>query len=411
MCDLICAYCCSLITCVPSACANSISKRRTAPGEQHRAVVASDAASSKQETGAPPMNETSQQVSQRGSPVAANPEFPRIVSHVDAPSLEEGARQARPWMHEYTQIGRGPGGMRGAMVSLGSVRFIRWISSPAKIARGATPRGCVGVLMGFGPPATVGALTAGQNKCMLVGAGTDWKSFTPDGYDALAIAIEERKWLEAMDACGIEVRLGRGEIRVHDVRPEGFQALGMLTRWICGSPSEPSLVVESADGIDRLADALLLSILSALQAPLAEPATRGRVARHRAALRAREFIDAHLDQPLSLTQVCRAASTSARALEYGFRELFGVSPMGYARCARLANVRHELFAPDNDDISVTSVAMRWGFWHLGQFSKDYRTLFAESPSMTLAAGRSRTVDVPRRTPRNRGAAEPAAQVA
>jgi hypothetical protein len=33
---------------------------------------------------------------------------------------------------------------------------------------------------------------------------------------------------------------------------------------------------------------------------------------------------------------------------------------------------------------VSAVANRWGFWHLGQLAADYRNLFDELPSETLA---------------------------
>jgi AraC-like DNA-binding protein len=33
---------------------------------------------------------------------------------------------------------------------------------------------------------------------------------------------------------------------------------------------------------------------------------------------------------------------------------------------------------------VKSVALAHGFWHLGQFSRDYRDHFGEAPSKTLA---------------------------
>ncbi|MCC7422651.1 MAG: helix-turn-helix domain-containing protein [Planctomycetaceae bacterium] len=32
---------------------------------------------------------------------------------------------------------------------------------------------------------------------------------------------------------------------------------------------------------------------------------------------------------------------------------------------------------------MASVALRWGFWHLGEFAGAYRTLFGESPVETL----------------------------
>lgn len=107
-------------------------------------------------------------------------------------------------------------------------------------------------------------------------------------------------------------------------------------------------------------------------------------ARCHAAVRAREFIDHHLDQRLSLASVCRASYSSPRALEYGFQEVFGISPMAYVRCSRLSRVRRELYVAPAVNGIVTQLAMKWGFWHLSQFSKDYYELFGELPSATLS---------------------------
>jgi AraC family transcriptional regulator, ethanolamine operon transcriptional activator len=37
--------------------------------------------------------------------------------------------------------------------------------------------------------------------------------------------------------------------------------------------------------------------------------------------------------------------------------------------------------------TVQDVAARWGFWHLGQFSLDYKKHFFELPSETLSRAR------------------------
>jgi AraC-like DNA-binding protein len=115
-------------------------------------------------------------------------------------------------------------------------------------------------------------------------------------------------------------------------------------------------------------------------------------ARCYAAVRAREFIDHHLDQRLSLASLCRASYSSARALEYGFQEIFGISPMAYVRCSRLSRVRRELYVAPSVNGIVTQLAMKWGFWHLSQFSKDYCELFGELPSATLSRANNHKID-------------------
>jgi len=89
-----------------------------------------------------------------------------------------------------------------------------------------------------------------------------------------------------------------------------------------------------------------------------------------------------LRAPIALMDLCEAAGVSTRALEYGFRDFYGLGPMAYVRNLRLCRVRHDLL--DHAD-SVSSAARRWSFTHMGQFSHDYRALFGEMPSMTLAA--------------------------
>jgi len=61
----------------------------------------------------------------------------------------------------------------------------------------------------------------------------------------------------------------------------------------------------------------------------------------------------------------------------------GMSPIAYIRCERLCRVHDDLLAADRAVTSVTETAARWGFAHMSQFAKDYRTLFGESPSATL----------------------------
>jgi AraC-like DNA-binding protein len=58
--------------------------------------------------------------------------------------------------------------------------------------------------------------------------------------------------------------------------------------------------------------------------------------------------------------------------------------MHYVRDRRLERARDQLaVALPSDGITVTEVAERWGFGHLGNFSGSYRKRFGESPSQTL----------------------------
>jgi AraC family ethanolamine operon transcriptional activator len=106
--------------------------------------------------------------------------------------------------------------------------------------------------------------------------------------------------------------------------------------------------------------------------------------RRAAVRRVEEFLDAHERELPSLADLCAIAGVGERALEYAFREQLGLPPNRYMRLRRLHHVRRELRAGDPETTRVTDVAMRWGFWQLGRFATEYRALFGELPSETLA---------------------------
>lgn len=96
--------------------------------------------------------------------------------------------------------------------------------------------------------------------------------------------------------------------------------------------------------------------------------------------RTEEFIRARAHEPLSIEQMAEYADVSVRTLFAGFREFTGTSPMAYLRDVRLEQVHQELCS--NREASVTDVALKWGFAHLGRFSQEYRKRYGELPSMT-----------------------------
>lgn len=135
------------------------------------------------------------------------------------------------------------------------------------------------------------------------------------------------------------------------------------------------------DSIRRgIRDAVMLQVLELVapdQAPPLNPTARKRMVD-----RARDYALAHLDEPLSILDVCNHIGTSRRKLQYCFQETLGINPVAFLRTLRLNAARRELRESNRVEL-VQTVAARWGFWHLSRFSSDYQTLFGETPSQTL----------------------------
>ena len=64
--------------------------------------------------------------------------------------------------------------------------------------------------------------------------------------------------------------------------------------------------------------------------------------------------------------------------------MFGISPHRYLKLRRMSLVLGTLLASAGPWRSVKAAALSYGFWHLGQFAHDYRAIFGELPSATLA---------------------------
>ncbi|RLJ65227.1 helix-turn-helix domain-containing protein [Sulfurisoma sediminicola] len=84
-----------------------------------------------------------------------------------------------------------------------------------------------------------------------------------------------------------------------------------------------------------------------------------------------------------VTDLCRVAGVSERSLQYAFKEVLGLTPMAYLTRLRLHRVRQALLAANPESTTVSAEALRWGFWHFGEFSRSYRDCFGELPSDTL----------------------------
>jgi AraC family ethanolamine operon transcriptional activator len=134
-----------------------------------------------------------------------------------------------------------------------------------------------------------------------------------------------------------------------------------------------------------LKSAAISNILFALSGSGAEagglPVTAQR--RYQLVQQARSHIDAQLGDVFTVADVCRALGVSRRTLQYCFEDVLQINPIAYIRAMRLNAARRDLKRADPVADTVADIASRWGFWHLGHFSADYKRMFGELPSATL----------------------------
>jgi AraC-like DNA-binding protein len=118
-------------------------------------------------------------------------------------------------------------------------------------------------------------------------------------------------------------------------------------------------------------------------------AGRGPAALPGAVRRAADFCVEHAHEPISVADMAMAARMSVRSLREGFRAHLATTPLAYLRRVRLDLARRDLLAIADGHApgTVTDVALRWGFAHLGRFTGHYRQTYGETPSQTLRGPR------------------------
>ncbi|WP_425832492.1 AraC family transcriptional regulator [Streptomyces fractus] len=209
--------------------------------------------------------------------------------------------------------------------------------------------------------------------------------FSPD-CDTLTVKIDKAAMHRQL-----EIMLGRPVLRNADFRPSFDISRGVgrswasLARWTALDANNPGGLLQSPMICGRLEQTLLEGLLLATdhryrQALDAPPPGMSATA-------VKRVMDAVRDnpaEPWDANRLAAVAQVSLRTLQEAFRSQVRMTPMGYVHEVRLQHVRMVLRTAAPGETTVTEVAYRWGFAHLGRFARRYRARFGEPPSRTLA---------------------------
>ncbi len=138
-------------------------------------------------------------------------------------------------------------------------------------------------------------------------------------------------------------------------------------------------------GLGQLEEFIMSSLLYTQPSNYSDQLTRPvDHAIRRAVRRSCDYIERTLSEPLTVQMIADAADVSVRTLQNQFMEDLRQTPTAYVKNRRLERVRADLAdTRPGSGITVTDVASRWGFTHLGRFAVTYKSRFGETPSQTL----------------------------
>ena len=99
-----------------------------------------------------------------------------------------------------------------------------------------------------------------------------------------------------------------------------------------------------------------------------------------------DFMIEHLGEPVTISSVAVASGSSVRSLQSAFRAELDTTPLQWLRAQRLERA-HSLLASGSPGLTVTDVAYRCGFFHLGEFGAAFRARYGMPPSAVLSSQR------------------------
>ncbi len=247
---------------------------------------------------------------------------------------------------------------------------------------------------------TIHMTTSGQGRVQIWGTGHELSAFTalvvcPGTAYRLHMDQDSPQMIVRIERATVERELSRmlGRSLREAIRfePIGDLTTGVAARWtgalniLSAEVLAPDSLIQQGIGagaLEELIVSTLLYIQPSNYSPLlvGEPRRSGRAAVRRSV----EYIEEHLAEAITLSDLSVHSRMSPRSIQAGFRQDLDTTPVAFIRDRRLDQVRRALAsAMPEDGLSVTVAAQRWGFHHLGNFSAQYRHRFGESPSETL----------------------------
>ncbi len=289
------------------------------------------------------------------------------------------------WNVEFSQLGAGDFTAVGSAVTLDRISIARFSVERTLQNLVSPPRGSTAILLpGAG---SRGAFALGRQialgQCVTVANGGRVDAITRDHYVSVALAVDDDVWNKHAHWLDPSPLASCHGARVENPGPTWIGRMEATVDWIYTALQTHPRAASRADVQVSIADQLLVALTDFGNPGVAGHYSRDSRAHQRIAVeRAREYIRAKLSEPLRLSDLCSHARIQARSLEYGFREIVGLSPIAYVKRLRLNAVRKTLSHRSPPERSITEIAMDQGFWHLSQFAVDYRKLFGEAPSVT-----------------------------
>lgn len=299
--------------------------------------------------------------------------------------LDVHVSQLTAWELQYDQLDAGLFEGQFVDIQLPGLQLFREHTNRALWQRGGLTPNAFGVAVMHSPPATTGEAASHTHMACVPDHEVNFR--TPAHCTMFGMVVDQSLLQSACGAAIEELVTDADLLSAPDSTPTNAtsarfaQQINGLINTILTQPSP----FTDPRALGQIHDAALSYCLPMLEGVAASKLRPSAQARRRVVERAKALMMSEEgDDPPSLLDICKRLGVSQRKLTYCFQDVTGMSPHHCMRVIRLNAARRQLAGLiDGQEQSVRDIAHRWGFWHFGRFSVDYKHHFDESPSQTL----------------------------
>jgi AraC family transcriptional regulator, ethanolamine operon transcriptional activator len=310
-----------------------------------------------------------------------------FLLHQQFNDFEAYCENARHWDLDYYQLDRGAFSSKRLMFGDDSTIFSNARLGRRMLQKGTTPSG----LITFGLLAQPNISIHWRNhdisgdKLFIFPPSGELYSVTQPDFDVFALSLSEETLNRTCHS--LELPDFRQLVSGNEVFNCHPQSIFLLRQWLQKTAFELASTPPAGSSLSMRLQQLEEELARRLITSLAESRGHARkpvMRRRDTALKAAVDFIFESDRPVtSVQELCSIAHVSERTLEYAFHEHLGLPPKTFTLTHRLNNVRKMLTHAEPTFGRIKEIAERHEFFHMGQFTSDYKRLFGELPSATL----------------------------
>jgi len=233
--------------------------------------------------------------------------------------------------------------------------------------------------------ATYNHLLAESNAMILIyPPGTHFTSNTYDGWSIYTFSVEEKHFKKVTAILGLDkIEEKLREIERVALNPDQAENLQRQLENILQYAMTLEENIFTTDELEILLYLIPVNILKEMHPHMECSRKRLLKEKHLLYIEAKSYMHTHIHEDITIKSIADKFNITERTLHNYFKQELDISPKRYLMVLRLTKIHNILKKSSVKKGLIEQTARRFGFLHMGQFTKSYKDFFGELPKNTM----------------------------